>query len=264
MKGVLAIPKVAKSELAFLLTNRTYVRYTRDPTWRAMAATLVPNKERANDEVRRELAAQLATATTTLPGDESAFQVEPGRIVGLLGSLGSGMTRVGLSLLVEPSRVAPVVVVDHRGWFSPLAAWEVGIDPESLYIVRTETSHWTQVMATLLGGVRAVYADVPATVADRDYRRLAGIARRERTAVVLRAEQPLPSGIAHWRITADDIVWEGSDQGHGRIGRRTLSVTVGGKAVAGIERQWEVEDHGTHPVRVVAGLAPSQARRAAG
>ncbi len=235
-----------------------------------MAATLVPSKankgdkERAKDEVRRELAARLATASTTLPADEDSLRIEPGRIVGLLGSLGSGMTRVGLSLLVEPSQVAPVVVVDHRGWFSPLAAWEVGIDPESLYIVRTQTAQWTHVMATLLGGVRAVYADVPTTVTDRDYRRLAGIARRERTAVVLRSEQPLPAGIAHWRVTADDIVWEGSDQGHGRIERRTLNVTVGGKAVAGIERQWEVEDHGTHPVRLVAGLATSQARRAAG
>lgn len=229
-----------------------------------MAAILVPAKERANDEIRRELAARIATSSTTLPVDETGFRVEPGRIVGLLGALGSGMTRVGLSLLAEPAQVAPVVVVDHRGWFSPLAAWEVGIDPESLYIVRTETTHWTQVMATLLGGVRAVYADVPATVADRDYRRLAGIARRERTAVVLRSERHLPSGIAHWRVTADDIVWEGSARGHGRIERRTLSVTVGGKAVAGIERQWEVEDDGTNPVRVVAGLATSQARRAAG
>lgn len=218
----------------------------------------------SKEQIRRELAVRIASAGTTVPVAVNGLQVEPGRMVGLLGSLGSGMTRVGLSLLVEPSRVAPVVVVDHRGWFSPLAAWEVGIHPDALYVVRSETSQWTQVMATLLGGVRAVFADVPAAVSDRDFRRLAGIARREKTAVVLRSEQPLPAGIVHWRATARDLVWEGPEQGHGRIERRVLGVSVSGKAVAGIDRYWEVEDHGTHPVRLVEGLATPPSRRAAG
>lgn len=225
-----------------------------------MAATLVTEK----DEIRRELAARLASSRVALPAETQGLRVEPGRIVGLSGALGSGMTRVGLSLLVESSQVAPVVVVDHRGWFSPLAAWEVGIAPESLYIVRTDTAQWAQVMATLLGGIRAVYADVPPEVSDRDFRRLAGIARRERTAVVLRSERSFPSGVAHWRVMASDLVWEGPDQGHGRIERRMLSVTVTGKAMAGMARQWEIEDDGTNPVRVVARLAAASARRAVG
>lgn len=220
--------------------------------------------ERSKEEIRRELAIRISSSSTSLAAANDGLQMEPGRIVGLLGELGSGMTRVGLSLLVEPSRVAPVVVVDHRGWFSPLAAWEVGIRPDALYVVRSEASHWTQVMATLLGGVRAVFADVPIDVSDREFRRLAGIARRERTAVVLRSEQPLPSGVVHWSATARDLLWEGPEQGHGRIERRVMGVSVSGKAVAGIERYWEVEDHGTHPVRLVERLATPPARRAVG
>ena len=53
--------------------------------------------------------------------------LQPGKVVGLEGPAGLGLTRVGLSLLAPPSEVGTVVVIDARGWFSPLAAWECGV-----------------------------------------------------------------------------------------------------------------------------------------
>ena len=61
-----------------------------------------------------------ATATVAPP---MVLSVQTGRVIGLVGAPGMGLTRVGLSLLAEPSRIAPVAYVDVRGWFHPPAAW---------------------------------------------------------------------------------------------------------------------------------------------
>ena len=42
------------------------------------------------------------------------LSVQAGRVIGLVGPPGMGLTRVGLSLLAEPSRIAPVAYVDVR------------------------------------------------------------------------------------------------------------------------------------------------------
>ena len=51
---------------------------------------------------------------------------EPGRVLGLVGPPGSGLTRLGLSLLADPARRGPVAVVDVRGWLCPPAAGRPG------------------------------------------------------------------------------------------------------------------------------------------
>lgn len=222
----------------------------------------------SSGEIRRELAARLAGSgqSSMQPRDDAGLMdlIEPGRIVGLMGGIGFGLTKLGMSLLVEQARLTPVAVVDHRGWFSPLAAWEVGIDPDSLYVVRADRAQWPQVVAALMSGIRALYADVPPGTGEQELRRLAAIARRERSGVVLRSEHPIPSGIAHWNIRVEDLNWDGPQRGHGRLRNRTLRLTVTVKGVAGIERRWEVSDDGTNPVRLVAGLAASSPRRAIG
>ena len=62
--------------------------------------------------------------------------LQPGRITEMSGLTGMGMTRLGLGLLAEPSQRAPVVVLDVKGWLSPVAAWEMGVDSSRLVIVR--------------------------------------------------------------------------------------------------------------------------------
>lgn len=192
--------------------------------------------------------------------------VEPGRIVGLIGSPGTGLTRLGLSLLAEPAQAAPVVVVDTRTWLCPVAAWEVGIPPERLYVVRCDDrAVWPQVIATLAAGVPAIYAEMPPGVSYEALRRIAAVTRKERTGLILRSHHgDLPSGIAYVRVTAEAVTWEGLDHGHGRLKARRITAQAAGKGAAGIEHHIEIGDDGENSVYLVGGLAASTPRRAIG
>ena len=112
------------------------------------------------------------------PGD-GYLSLQPGRPVELSGPVGFGMTRLGYHMLAAPSRVAPVVAIDVRGWMSPLAAGETGVVLDHLVIVRcADASVWPRVAAAVFEGVSAVYAEVPTGVPDRDLQRLAALVSR--------------------------------------------------------------------------------------
>ena len=203
----------------------------------------------------------------TSPVDPAALlSLQPGRIVELAGPAGMGLTRLGLHMLAAPSTASPVVATDVRGWLSPRAAWEAGVERERLVVVRCPDRRlWPQVMAALCEGVRAVYAEVPVGVPERDLRRLAALARARDTALALRPlREPLPAGVTHLRVQAVGVSWEGGDGGHGRLAGRRLTVEASGRGVAGMTRRFEVEDDGARGVRVVPGLAAPAAGRAAG
>ena len=189
---------------------------------------------------------------------------QPGRIVELAGMAGMGLTRIGYRMLSEASRRSPMAVVDVRGWASPAAAWEAGIDRDNLVIVRcAESSTWGQLVAALCEGVPTVYAEVPSAVRDRDLRRLAALIRARQVRVVLRPLRgELPGGIAHLRIRAVGVVWEGAEVGHGRLTRRRLVLEASGKGAAGMVRQIEVEDAGEDAVHVVSGVVSRASGRA--
>ncbi len=199
-------------------------------------------------------------------GRVTAPFVAPGRVLGLVGSPGLGLTRLGLALLADPAHGATVAFVDVRGWLSPLSAWEAGIPPKHLIVVRCPGRDiWGQVTAALLEGLSAVYAEVPAGVDGSVLRRLGALARARRAVLILRPlNGRLPSGLAHLKLVAERVHWEGADSGHGRIVRRLLTLRAAGKGVGGIEWLYEVEDEGTDVVRVVSELAAAEAGRAAG
>jgi len=191
--------------------------------------------------------------------------VEPGRPVELVGGAGLGLTRVGLGLLAGPSRTAPVAVVDVRGWVSPAAAWEAGVERDRLAVVRCpDPALWPKVVAALLEGVPGVLAEVPAGVRDADLRRLAALARARGSRVVLRPLRgELAPGVSHLRLRGVEVSWEGADGGHGRLGRRRLVLEASGKGAGGMLRRVVVEDAGADALRVVSGLAAGPAGRAA-
>lgn len=201
-----------------------------------------------------------AQATTDL------LALQPGRVVGLEGPTGLGLTRVGLSMLAEPSSRAPVVVVDVRGWMCPVAAWETGVRADRLAVVRCgDPGRWPSVVAALLEGVKAIYAEVPDGINESVLRRLSAMARTKDAAMVLRPlNGRLPAGIAYLRVTAEGVTWSGPREGHGRLGVRRIVLELSGKGAAGRTTRMELEDDGTHPVRVVPRLAASPARRAVG
>jgi hypothetical protein len=198
--------------------------------------------------------------------EEGFLYLQPGRVTELVGVPGTGLTRLGLKLLAEHSRVAPVVAMDTRGWISPEAAWETGVVAERLVIVRcNDVVLWPKVLAALLEGVRAIYAEVPAGIRENDLRRLTALVRARRVAVAMRSMgQRLPTGVAHLRLRSLGVTWEGADRGHGKLKKRRLVLEASGKGAAGITRRFEVEDEGTDVMRVVSDVVVDQARRAVG
>ena len=203
----------------------------------------------------------------TMPVRENTdlLVMHPGRVVGLEGSTGSGLTRVGLSMLAGAPHLHRVVV-DARGWICPLSAWEVGIPPDRLTVVRCgDPARWPRAVATLLDGVKAIYAEVPRGIQESVLRRLGAKVRARDAAVILRPlGGRLPSGMAYLRVQVDQVVWEGAGEGHGCLDRRTLILELSGKGAAGRRMVVEVEDDGTHPVRMVSRLGAPQAGRAVG
>lgn len=215
-------------------------------------------------------ASLLLAGAVSAPSHESAaplaIQAEPGRVLGLVGPTGFGLTRLGLSLLAAPSLTGMVAVVDVRGWLCPVAAWEVGVAPERLVVVRCpDRRAWRQVTASLLEGFPVVFAEVPVGTGEADLRRLAALSRARRAALLLRpVSGDLPTGVLHLRIEATAVRWEGVDRGHGTLMRRHLTLRASGKGARGIERVVEMEDDGTHAVRLVPGLAVASSGLAAG
>ena len=196
----------------------------------------------------------------------SSLGVAPGQVAGLVGAPGFGLTRLGLSMLAEHAAVGMVACLDVRGWISPYAAWELGIDPQRLVFVRCDDPvRWGRVAATLLDGVAALYAEVPRGVKDSRLRTLGALARSRRTPMMLRpVRRDLPGGITQLRLDAHEVEWEGTDAGHGRLRNRRLVVTASGKAMRGMKTRLEVEDDGTDVVRLVSRLAVAPAGSAVG
>ena len=199
-------------------------------------------------------------------GEPDPLHLKPGRIVGLVGHPGLGLTRVGLSMLAAHAGRSPVAYLDVRGWLCPPAAWESGLTPEQLVVVRCDDPvRWGRALMALLEGVGWIYAEVPRGVKETQLRRIASLVRSRRSSLILRPVQgDLPSGVAYLRLQAREVDWEGTDKGHGRLISRLLAVSASGKATRGMTRQIELEDNGTYALRLVSGLAATPSGFATG
>lgn len=205
-------------------------------------------------------------SSTRYPRDfeqvKDLLTLAPGQIAGLSGIPGSGLTRIGLSLLAPYAARGALVYLDVRGWASPLAAWEMGIPHDRLVVVRSsDIVSWRRIVANLLDGVRGVYAEVPTGMRDQALYKLAAKARTRRTPLVLRPiTGKLPSGVAHLHLEAREVFWEGTEAGHGNLANRRVLLEASGKATRGMRRMIEVEDDGTNDLRVVPHLGARTTR----
>lgn len=210
------------------------------------------------------VAVEHSVEPSTPPVERDLLTPAPGQVTGLIGPPGLGLTRLGLKMLASQSGL--LAYLDVRGWLSPPAAWETGINPDRLVVVRCgDPVRWGRVASALLDGVAALYAEVPSGIRDAHLRKLGALARSTRTPLVLRpVRRDLPEGITQLRLDAREVVWEGADAGHGRLERRRLVIEASGKVMRGMQRRIEVEDDGTHAVRLVSGLAVAPSRRVVG
>ena len=224
---------------------------------RTKGSTMVVNLQR-EDEVTVGLPPRFLV-------EPEALSLGPGQVAGLSGLPGTGLTRVGLSLIVPYAVSGPIAYLDVRGWMNPTAAWELGVEADRLVVVRSgDVVTWGRVVATLLSGVRGVYAEIPNGVREAMLRTLVAKARSHRTPLVLRpVTGALPAGIAHLRLEAKEVSWEGTDAGHGQLLRRRTVLEASGKWAKGIHRTIEVEDDGTNDLRVVPHLGIAATRRLA-
>lgn len=219
--------------------------------------------------------AESGSAASDKADSIALFSVEslwgPGQLLGLVGVPGLGMTRVAVAQMA--ALMGPLAWVERPAprppgrdsWFSPAIGWENGIEPDRLVVVRTfEPTSWAEATATLMDGMAAVCAEVPARVPEAILRRLAARARARRARLILRSHMPLPTGIAHTVITGDSVEWTGAEQGRGRLLQRRVSAIAQGKGVKGPALELEFEDDGTNIVCVVSRLGVTTARRAAG
>jgi hypothetical protein len=116
------------------------------------------------------------------------------------------------------------------------AARDYGIDLARLPVVPAAGESWTNVVGALLDAFDIVAARAPARLADGDLRRLAARAR-SRDSVLL----PFLTGqrwpMADLRLTAEPGEWSGIGDGHGRLARRRMRVSVEGRGQAGRSRR---------------------------
>ena len=189
----------------------------------------------------------------------------PGQVAVLSGEPGLGMTRLGLVMLSGYTD-GTVAYLDVRGWLSPIAAWEAGIEPDRLVIARCrEVVRWGRATAALLDGATAVMAEVPTGAKDASIRKLASLARNRGTPLLLRPiDRGIPAGIAHLMLEAREITWTGTVEGHGRIEQRKTRIIASGKAMKGMTRTIEMEDDGSNALRVVSGVGATETRSATG
>jgi len=215
--------------------------------------------------MRRNQAQVLSTQYSVLSTEQGLPILAPGHVAVLSGELGLGMTRLGLVMLSGYTE-GTVAYLDVRGWLSPVAAWEVGIEPDRLVIARcNEVIRWGRAAAALLDGAIAVMAEIPVGVKDASVRKLAALARNRGTPLLLRPiDRSVPTGVAHLVLNARETTWEGAVDGHGRIEQRKTLLTASGKAMKGMTRTIKMEDDGSNALRLVSGVAATETRSAAG
>lgn len=177
------------------------------------------------------------------PAHPSLAEVLPGGL-----RRGSSMSVAGsLSLLLAvlggPSGAGAWCALVGMPRISAEAAVEYGVELSRLPVITepgrpTGQRSWATMVGALLDTVDVVVARPPARVAPADVQRLAARAR-SRDAVLIAylpaaAEGTMASNwpAADLRLEARDSIWEGADNGSGRLANRRLTIAAEGRGRA--------------------------------
>lgn len=172
-----------------------------------------------------------------------------------------GTSSLVLALLAGASASGAWASVVGMPGLGLLAAAQAGVALPRLGLVPYPGPEWPAVVAALLDGVDVVVVATPGPVTGRVASRLSARARQRGTVL-------MPYGWwegADLTLTADRGVWEGLGAGRGRLRRRELTITTGGRGAAGRPRSVRVqlpdatgrlaEPAGRPALTVIAGAA---------
>lgn len=153
--------------------------------------------------------------------------VTPPELSGLLDLRTGGAYQVDsaalvLSLLAGPSRAGSWAAVVGAPDLGVEAAEEAGVELGRLVLVPDPGEHWLEVVAALVDVVTMVVLRPPPGVSERAASRVA--ARLRKRSAVLLAWGDWPGCEA--RLSLESSVWEGIEQGHGRLRSRRSVVAV--------------------------------------
>lgn len=189
-------------------------------------------------ELRRRVASTTLARSRTLPVAPELGELLPDGVLARGTVVQVGSTSLAYALTGASTRAGSwlaAVGVSSLGW---PAALEQGVALERTIVVpEVPLEHWSTVVAALLDGVDLLLLSERPPLSDREARRLCA-RLRERGAVVFL----LPSACPWWPVAADLCLevagrWSGVGAGHGRLSRRHLTVTIGGRRAASRSRR---------------------------
>ncbi|GAA4704576.1 hypothetical protein [Phytohabitans rumicis] len=175
----------------------------------------------------------------------------------------AGGSSLVLALIAEASRAGSWCALVGIPTFGALAAADAGIALDRLAVVPNPGPEWAAVVAALIDGLDVVVAAVPGTVSATVAGRLAARARQRGSVLV-------PYG--RWEgadvtLQVTRSVWEGLEQGRGRLRQRRVTIVARGRGAAARPKEITVwmPGSGGRPVVAIVDLEPpsrTTARRA--
>ncbi|MDA8268452.1 MAG: hypothetical protein M0013_08790 [Actinomycetota bacterium] len=161
----------------------------------------------------------------------------------------SGVTSLAMALLAA--------VMATGGWGAIVgfpdtgvaAIADAGVDLDRLVFVPEPGARWAEVTAIALAGMTVVLTRPPAHVPPRIGRRLAAVARDQRSVLVVAGLQrwPEPPDV---RLVVRSATWIGLGDGHGHLSARHCTVVAEGRRAAArpVETTLWLPGRGSHPV----------------
>lgn len=183
-----------------------------------------------------------AAVERLLPVPEAVAQLLP--LGGLqrgttVATAGAAATTLGLSLVGPVTASGAWVAMVGLPHVGLLAAAEMGVDLERVLLVaEPDPSRWASVVGGLLDAVDAVLVRPPAPVSMSVQRKI-GARARERGSVLIQVggSPSLWAQAPDLVLTAERVLWQGLEVGHGHLRARRVEVSVVGRRGAGRRRR---------------------------